>query len=181
MPTTISYPGVYVEETPGGGRTIKGVATSITAFIGRTRRGPTNDTIQINSFGDCERSFGGLWLDSTLGYAVRDFYLNGGGQAIIVRLFHAAALEAAQDTAAATDGATVALAKAVAATKVRTFTTEPQKSASDNICNNNKGLKSRPLHSPTHCCDAATQRCKSREGLTFERTTCTIYGTKLHK
>ena len=42
----------------------------------------------INSFGDFERTFGGLWVKSSLGYAVRDFYLNGGSQAIIVRLFH---------------------------------------------------------------------------------------------
>ena len=41
----------------------------------------------INSYADFERKFGGLWVDSSLGYAVRDFYLNGGSQAIIVRLF----------------------------------------------------------------------------------------------
>jgi hypothetical protein len=42
----------------------------------------------INSFGDFERTFGGLWVESKLGYAVRDFYLNGGAQAVIVRLYH---------------------------------------------------------------------------------------------
>jgi phage tail sheath protein FI len=31
-----------------------------------------------------------LWLDSALGFAVRDFFLNGGTQAIIVRLYRAA-------------------------------------------------------------------------------------------
>jgi phage tail sheath protein FI len=89
MPVTPTYPGVYVEEIPSGVRTITGVATSITAFIGRARRGPTNEAVTINSFGDFERIFGGLWLDSPLGYAVRDFYLNGGSQAIIVRLYRA--------------------------------------------------------------------------------------------
>jgi uncharacterized protein len=89
MPVTPTYPGVYIEEIPSGVRTITGVATSITAFVGRTLRGPTDDSITINSFGDFERIFGGLWADSTLGYAVRDFYLNGGNQAIIVRLFEA--------------------------------------------------------------------------------------------
>jgi phage tail sheath protein FI len=64
------------------------VATSITAFIGRAARGPDNVAHTINSFGDFERTFGGLWAASSLGYAVRDFYLNGGGQAIIVRLFN---------------------------------------------------------------------------------------------
>ena len=89
MPTTYTYPGVYVEEIPSGVRTITGVATSITAFVGRTRRGPTNEPRTINSFGDFERIYGGLWNESSLGYAVRDFYRNGGSQAIIVRL-HAA-------------------------------------------------------------------------------------------
>ena len=68
--------------------TIIGVATSITAFIGRALRGPTNEAVTIASFGDFERAFGGLWTGSTLGYAVRDFYLNGGGQAIVVRLYN---------------------------------------------------------------------------------------------
>src|SRR5680860_1596240 len=88
MPIATTYPGVYVQELRSDVRTITGVATSIAAFIGRTLRGPTDRPITINSYGDFERYFGGLWADSTLGYAVRDFYLNGGGPAIVVRLYH---------------------------------------------------------------------------------------------
>jgi phage tail sheath protein FI len=110
MPVAPTYPGVYVEEIPSGVRTITGVATSITAFVGRTLRGPTNEAITINSYADFERIFGGLWNESRLGFAVRDFYLNGGSQAIIVRLFHPFfasnadrddALDAANDASAA--------------------------------------------------------------------------------
>src|SRR6187402_3575456 len=86
MPAFLSYPGVYIEEIPSGVRTITGVATSITAFIGRALRGPVDDPVLINSFGDFERRFGGLWTDSTMSYAVQDFYQNGGSQAIIVRV-----------------------------------------------------------------------------------------------
>jgi phage tail sheath protein FI len=86
MPSALTYPGVYVEEIPSGVRTITGVATSIAAFVGSARRGPVNTPVTIASFGDFERIFGGLWMPSTMGYAVRDFYLNGGTQAIIVRL-----------------------------------------------------------------------------------------------
>ena len=68
-------------------RTITGVTTSITAFIGRAQRGETNKAKTINSFGDFERLFGRL-CPSYLGFAVQDFYLNGGSQAIIVRLYH---------------------------------------------------------------------------------------------
>jgi len=87
MPATLNFPGVYIEEIPSGVRTITGVATSITAFIGRALRGPVNDPVVINSNADFQRIFGGLWIQSTLGYAVSDFFLNGGSQAIIVRLF----------------------------------------------------------------------------------------------
>ena len=65
MPSALTYPGVYVEEIPSGVRTITGVATSIAAFIGRTAKGPTDgddeSPVVINSFGDFERIFGGLW------------------------------------------------------------------------------------------------------------------------
>jgi uncharacterized protein len=87
MPITPTYPGVYIEEIPSGVRTITGVATSITAFIGRALRGETNEPVTINSFGDFERTFGGLQANYPMSYAVRDFYLNGGSQAVIVRLF----------------------------------------------------------------------------------------------
>jgi phage tail sheath protein FI len=86
MPSTLTFPGVYIEEIPSGVRTITGVATSITAFIGRALRGPSDEPVVINSYADFERTFGGLWVESSLGYAVRDFFFNGGSQAIIVRL-----------------------------------------------------------------------------------------------
>lgn len=87
MPVTLTAPGVYIEEIPSGVRTITGVATSITAFVGRTKRGPTNEPMPIFSFGDFERLFGGLDVGYPLSYAVKDFFLNGGGQALIVRLY----------------------------------------------------------------------------------------------
>ncbi|MBN8992446.1 MAG: phage tail sheath subtilisin-like domain-containing protein [Rhizobiales bacterium] len=87
MPSALTYPGVYIEEIPSGVHTIIGVGTSIAAFVGRSARGPTNLPIVINGYADFERRFGGLWKKSKLGYAVRDFFLNGGAQAIIVRLY----------------------------------------------------------------------------------------------
>jgi phage tail sheath protein FI len=90
MPAQLSYPGVYVEEIPSGVHTITGVATSITAFIGRAARGPTDLAVTIESYGDFERTFGGLSAQSEMSYAVRDFFLNGGGQAIIVRVANGA-------------------------------------------------------------------------------------------
>lgn len=90
MPATLSYPGVYVEEIPSGVHTITGVATSITGFIGQADKGPVDEAFVINSFGDYERNFGGLSLKSTMSFAVRDFYLNGGSKAVIVRVVNGA-------------------------------------------------------------------------------------------
>ncbi len=81
-----TYPGVYIQEVPSGVRTITGVATSIAAFIGRAYSGQVNEPVIVNSYSDYERKFGGLWLKSTMSYTVRDFFLNGGTQSIIVRL-----------------------------------------------------------------------------------------------
>jgi phage tail sheath protein FI len=87
MPVTTSYPGVYIEEIPSGVRTITGVATSIAAFIGRAERGSVNVATVVNSLGEFERTFGGLQMYSPMAFAVRDFFVNGGARAVIVRLF----------------------------------------------------------------------------------------------
>lgn len=91
MPVAVSYPGVYIEEIPSGVRTITGVSTSITAFIGRAQRGPIDEPVRVQSFAELERRFGTLWVDSTLGYAVYQFFLNGGTDALIVRVHNNAA------------------------------------------------------------------------------------------
>jgi phage tail sheath protein FI len=87
MPVAVSYPGVYIEEVPSGVRTIAGVATSVTAFLGRAVMGPVNEPVTINSFADFERRFGGMSMNYPMSYAVRDFYQNGGAKAVIVRLY----------------------------------------------------------------------------------------------
>ena len=107
MPVTppLSYPGVYIQELPSGVRTVVGVPTSITAFLGRAPRGLVNEPVVVTNFGDYERSFGGLDLNSTMSYAVRDFFLNGGGLAIILRLFKAEGDAEIRANAAVGDGA----------------------------------------------------------------------------
>ncbi|MGH8611949.1 MAG: phage tail sheath family protein [Gammaproteobacteria bacterium] len=90
MPVAVSYPGVYIEEIPSGVRTITGVATSITAFIGRTRRGLVNIPVRVQSLAEFDRVFSGLWVESTLGYAVQHYFMNGGTDALIVRVHNGA-------------------------------------------------------------------------------------------
>ena len=47
MPVTPTYPGVYIEEVPSGVRTITGVSTSTTAFVGRALRGPAQEPVTV--------------------------------------------------------------------------------------------------------------------------------------
>jgi phage tail sheath protein FI len=64
MPILTTYPGVYIEEIPSGVRTITGVSTSLTAFVGVAKCGPINKAVRVLSFADFERRFGGLDDDS---------------------------------------------------------------------------------------------------------------------
>jgi phage tail sheath protein FI len=86
MAIEANYPGVYVEEIPMGVRTITGVATSIAAFAGWTRRGPADRAKLVTSWNDFDSRFGGLDARSLLGYSVFQFFNNGGTKAYIVRL-----------------------------------------------------------------------------------------------
>jgi uncharacterized protein len=91
MTLTQKYPGVYIQELDPGVRTITGVSTSIAAFIGRARRGPVNNPARLFSFADYERRFGGLWAESMMSFSVRHFFLNGGSEALIVRVHNLSA------------------------------------------------------------------------------------------
>jgi phage tail sheath protein FI len=103
MPVTNASPGIYLEEISGGDHSVTGVPTSITAFIGRTARGFVNQATNIASFAEFQTQFGGLDRNSPLSFAVRDFFANGGSQAVVVRLYREAAqdqyLASAQQTA----------------------------------------------------------------------------------
>src|SRR4051794_32148773 len=99
MPVTTSYPGLYIEELPSSARTITAAPTSITVFVGYVHpflgecaeRAKWGQPIEIFSFTDYERQFGGLYQSSRIGrsqvaYAVSQFFLNGGADAYVVGL-----------------------------------------------------------------------------------------------
>src|SRR5579871_5919997 len=85
-------PVVLNEGTPPGPRPIEGVPTSIAAFIGRVARGPVNEPVRVESFRGYQESFGGLSLESSVGYAARDFFANGGAEAVVVGVANDAAV-----------------------------------------------------------------------------------------
>ena len=86
MPISPTYPGVYLDELPSGVHTIVGVSDANTAFIGVAPRGPDYKPTTILGMADYERVFGGLAKTSMMGFAVRDFFQNGGSQAFVVRV-----------------------------------------------------------------------------------------------
>jgi phage tail sheath protein FI len=82
----VSYPGVYIQEVPSGVHTITSVATSITAFIDFFAEGPMNEAVEIFGMTDFQRVFGGLDDRSEGSYAISQFFLNGGGTALVIRV-----------------------------------------------------------------------------------------------
>jgi hypothetical protein len=77
---------VYIEEIPSGFKSIIGVPTSITAFLGRACKGPSNSAIAVFSSSEFEEIFGGKYKQSDLAPNVKHFFNNGGKQAYIIRL-----------------------------------------------------------------------------------------------
>ena len=99
-------PGVYVEETSFRAKSIEGVGTSTTAFVGPTRKGPVASTRRnadgnpsappelITSFGDFVRTYGGLQdlplggspTTNFLAHAVLNFFNEGGSRLYVARV-----------------------------------------------------------------------------------------------
>jgi phage tail sheath protein FI len=89
-------PGVYVEERSFRSKSIEGVSTSTTAFVGATRYGPTEGEPELmTSFSQFERIYGGLdplvydsvEVQNYLAHGVRAFFDNGGARLYIARAY----------------------------------------------------------------------------------------------
>ena len=109
-------PGVYVEETSFRAKSIEGVATSTTGFVGPCRFGPTSGPpVLVTSFEEFRRRFGGLdplVFDGipTINYmshAVKAFFENGGKRVFVARIIGLGADTLADHTGfVAIDGST---------------------------------------------------------------------------
>ena len=110
-------PGVYVEETSFRSKSIEGVSTTTTGFVGPTRYGPTDDTPEIlTSLTDYERTYGDgrplqfiaedaeiktkgaiddqplVELPNDMWSAVRAFFDNGGARLYVKRIYRPLAI-----------------------------------------------------------------------------------------
>lgn len=88
-------PGVYIEETSYRAKSIEGVATSTTGFVGQCRWGPVEDTPKlVTSFEEFKRAFGGLNdldlgagpVTNYLAFAAKAFFENGGRRLYVARV-----------------------------------------------------------------------------------------------
>ncbi len=86
----MTHPGVYIEELPSGWRPIGGAPTSVTAFVGRTRRGPGDGVRVVHSASEYASLYGGPWEEAPVGHAVGHYFANGGRVAVIARVHHGA-------------------------------------------------------------------------------------------
>ena len=82
--------GVELAQQSRDSHAIERVPTAVTAFVGRTLRGPVGQPLAVRSFAEFQQHFGGLWQPSTLSYAVEQFFENGGREARIVRVANGA-------------------------------------------------------------------------------------------
>src|SRR5262245_56214468 len=100
-------PAVYVEETSFRSKSIEGVGTSTTGFVGMTCRGPVSTGTGptpplLTSFSDFERYYGGVdnlsingnAATNYLAQAVLAFFNNGGGRLYVARVLGAGAVAA---------------------------------------------------------------------------------------
>lgn len=89
-------PGVYIEETSYRAKTIEGVSTTVTGFLGPTRYGPIEGEPELlTSFAAFERIYGGIDLlqfgttpmPNFMAHAVRAFFENGGTKLYVSRAY----------------------------------------------------------------------------------------------
>lgn len=93
MATHVTYPGVYVREESSGAQAVASAATSTALFVGMAGKGPMDMPTRVLSQTEFERLYGtsgpGELIDQ-----VRQFYVNGGGEAWIMRIANGAAAAA---------------------------------------------------------------------------------------
>lgn len=83
MTTSYAHPGVYIAELPTT-QVVNPASTSVTAFVGAVSQGPLNEASLITSFDDYTQTFGSLENSYPLGFAVYQFFAQGGEQAYVV-------------------------------------------------------------------------------------------------
>lgn len=84
----VSYqaPGVYIEEIPSGSRPIELAGTAVAAFVGFTEKGPVGTPVRVTNWTQYQDTFGGFIRNGYTPLSVYGYFLNGGGNAYVVRV-----------------------------------------------------------------------------------------------
>ena len=83
-PSDYSAPGTGPQFA--GSRPIPLFATLVTAFVGRTQRGPINEPVTVESFDAFRRAFGGHGPLGFLSQSIQQYFDHGGRRAVVVRV-----------------------------------------------------------------------------------------------
>ena len=84
--TDTSASGIHVVEGLSRGQAIPVDGDSVTAFVGPTPRGPVDHAVKIDGPGDFLKNFGVPECHCRLEFSVRQFFANGGRNAVVVRV-----------------------------------------------------------------------------------------------
>ena len=82
--------GITVTEIAAMDQPIDVSPETTAAFVGRALRGPLNTPVLIRNFAEFRRRFGDVWSRSSLGPAVKQFFVHGGHRLYIVRVANTA-------------------------------------------------------------------------------------------
>src|ERR687885_1984510 len=91
-------PGVFVEEVSYRSKSIEGVSTTTTGFIGPTRYGPLDQELEVvtslveyeRTYGDGQQlAYGDRIMDNFMWHATRAFFEQGGRRLYVRRVFNA--------------------------------------------------------------------------------------------
>lgn len=83
---SVEYPGVYIEEVPGGHRPIVGASTSTLAVVGQFQKGPIAKPVYITSRNELETQLSGPQDWTPAAHALSQFFQNGGKKAWAIRI-----------------------------------------------------------------------------------------------
>lgn len=85
MPAAVSYPGVYPIEGQSGARAVPAASTSVTVFVGMTDRGRFESPTQVFDLRRYQAEFGATSAGE-MADQVQQYFVNGGGEAWIMRI-----------------------------------------------------------------------------------------------
>src|SRR2546422_1680656 len=95
MSSLYKSPGVHIESAGDRYLPLERVETGVTAFLGVTDQGPRHQPTRVGSFEQYEKVFGAS--DSTMTYALRGFFDNGGRVAYVLNVAPGSGLDPMPD------------------------------------------------------------------------------------